>query len=93
MVSHHMQPRYTFFNGDTLHCSWRDGLCPEFSARQAAILTRLGLPSATAAPPLSSSARAAASVDSDHIAAVALSIANLMISVPPAAALVNPPDV
>jgi hypothetical protein len=25
---------YTFFNGETFSCTWVDGRCPEFSARQ-----------------------------------------------------------
>jgi len=29
---------YTFFNGETLNCTWAEGHCPEFVARQAAIL-------------------------------------------------------
>ena len=28
---------YTFFNGETLNCTWVDGRCPEFTARQAAL--------------------------------------------------------
>jgi hypothetical protein len=29
---------HTFFNGETLNCTWVDGRCPEFTARQAALL-------------------------------------------------------
>ena len=29
---------YTFFNGETFECSWIDGKCPEFTARQRAVL-------------------------------------------------------
>ena len=28
---------YTFFNGETLNCTWVDGRCPEFTARQSAV--------------------------------------------------------
>ncbi len=28
---------YTFFNGETLNCTWVDGHCPEFTARQSAV--------------------------------------------------------
>jgi hypothetical protein len=28
---------YTFFNGETLDCTWADGRCPEFTARQRAV--------------------------------------------------------
>jgi hypothetical protein len=30
--------RYTFFNGSTLDCTWKDGCCPEFAVRQKAVL-------------------------------------------------------
>ena len=29
---------YTFFNGETFRCTWVDGRCPEFSARQRLVL-------------------------------------------------------
>ena len=29
---------YTFFNGETFSCTWVDGRCPEFSARQRLVL-------------------------------------------------------
>jgi hypothetical protein len=28
---------YTFFNGETFNCTWADGRCPEFTARQRAV--------------------------------------------------------
>ena len=28
---------YTFFNGETFNCTWVDGRCPEFTARQSAV--------------------------------------------------------
>jgi len=28
---------YTFFNGETFNCTWADGRCPEFKARQRAV--------------------------------------------------------
>ncbi len=36
--SRHGACRYTFFNGEMAHFTWVNGVCPEFNARQAAIL-------------------------------------------------------
>jgi hypothetical protein len=30
--------KYTFFNGETFSCTWVDGRCPEFSARQRVVV-------------------------------------------------------
>ncbi len=34
----HGSCKYTFFNGETFSCTWVDGRCPEFSARQRVVL-------------------------------------------------------
>lgn len=31
--------RYTFFSGEVFDCTWQDGRCPEFNAKQSAVLT------------------------------------------------------
>jgi len=31
--------RYTFFNGEVFDCTWKDDRCPEFTAKQSAVLT------------------------------------------------------
>ena len=73
--------RYTFFNGETFECTWRDGVCAEFSARQATILASHGLPTQRAVQsPASGACVPDQDVDRDRIAAAVSGMSRMMIS-------------
>ena len=56
---------YTFFNGETLACTWVEGRCPEFTARQSAVRTAAAKADPAAEAKAAARANAAAKAEID----------------------------